>query len=529
MNKNTESGNLQKLINIGRALSREKNISILLEKILIEARNISNSDGGTLYLIKDDNRLNFEIMHNESKNIFYGGSSEKVPDYFYPVKLYVDGNPNLNSVSAVCALEAKTINIKDAYTDKKYDFSGPKGFDKKHNYYSQSFLNVPLTNHKENVIGVLQLLNAKNEDGITYYSNEIVSLVESLASQASIALTNQLLIEEQKLLFKSFIQLVAEALEKKDKVTGGHCTRVPMLTMMIAESINATMVEPYKKFNFTDDEMEELYVAGWLHDFGKVATPEHVMNKSTKLECLFDKIDLILLRFELLKKEIKIEYYESILKIENNIDKNNLELKEKLIKIDDDAKFLKDCNLGGEFLSEKMKDRIERIANQKININGVLTRFLSKDEENNLKISRGTLNENDIKIMQDHVSLSYELLNKLPYPNHLKQVPFYAGCHHEKINGSGYPNGYSGDKLPLQARVIAIADVFEGLTAPDRPYKKGYKLSKAMNILKYMVQNEEIDRDLFNLFITEKLYLKYAKDNVDSSQIDEINESELLI
>ena len=186
-NQNTESGNLQKLINIGRALSREKNINILLEKILIEARNISNSDGGTLYLLEDDNRLNFEIMHNESKNIFYGGSADKVPDFFYPVKLYVDGKPNLNSVSAVCAIEAKTINIKDAYTDRNYDFSGPKGFDKKHDYRSKSFLNVPLKNHKEEVIGVLQLLNAKNKDGITYYSKEIVSLVESLASQASIA------------------------------------------------------------------------------------------------------------------------------------------------------------------------------------------------------------------------------------------------------------------------------------------------------------------------------------------------------
>lgn len=527
-NQNTESGNLQKLINIGRALSREKNINILLEKILIEARNISNSDGGTLYLLKDDNRLNFEIMHNESKNIFYGGSADKVPDFFYPVKLYIDGKPNLNSVSAVCAIEAKTINIKDAYTDRNYDFSGPKGFDKKHDYRSKSFLNVPLKNHKEEVIGVLQLLNAKDKDGITYYSKEIVSLVESLASQASIALTNQLLIEEQKLLFKSFIQLVAEALEKKDKATGGHCTRVPMLTMMIADSINTTNLGPYAKFQFTDDEMEELYVAGWLHDFGKVATPEHVMNKTTKLECLFDKIDLIFLRFELLKRDIKIEYYESKFKnVEDDLSSSNL--KNKLIEIDNDARFLKDCNIGGESLSDEMKSRIEKIASKKININGKVVKFLTKDEEENLKISRGTLNKKDIKIMQSHVSLSYELLNKLPYPNHLKNVPFYAGCHHEKIDGSGYPNGYSGDKLPLQARVIAIADVFEGLTAPDRPYKEGYKLSKAMNILKYMVKNHEIDKDLFNLFVSEKLYLKYAKKHVDSAQIDEINEQELLV
>ena len=154
--------------------------------------------------------------------------------------------------------------------------------------------------------------------------------------------------------------------------------------------------------------------------------------------------------------------------------------------------------------------------------------MLDEEEIDFLTISKGTLSNKDRKIMEDHVVLTYELLNKLPYPDHLKQVPFYAGCHHEKINGKGYPNGYSGEKLPLQARIIAIADVFEGLTAPDRPYKKGYKLSKALNILKYMVNDKEIDSDLFDLFITKKLYLKYANKMVDSSQIDTINETELL-
>jgi len=526
--KNIASGSLKKLIDIGRALSREKNINILLEKILIEARKISNSDGGTLYLTKDDNRLSFEILHNESMGIFLGGSHEKVPEAFYPVKLFIDGKPNMNSVSAVCALKKKTINVKDAYTDKNYDFSGPKGFDTKHNYHSKSFLNVPLTNHKDRVIGVLQLLNTTVDGEIVSYSEDIVDLVESLASQASIALTNQMLIKEQKDLFKSFIQLVSEALEEKDEVTGGHCTRVPVLTMMIADAINQDKSGTYKNFQFSDDEMEELYVAGWLHDFGKVATPEHIMNKSTKLECLFDKIELLKLKFEILKRDKKIEYYKSI----NNINKNSQELTENLdeeiSKINNDMDFLKDCNIGGEFMSDDMKNRVSQISSQKIVINGVESSLLDEQEENNLKISKGTLSDDDRKIMNEHVSLSYELLNKLPYPAHLKKVPFYAGCHHEKINGSGYPNGYSGDKLPLQARIIAIADVFEGLTAPDRPYKKGYKLSKAMDILSYMVKDNEIDKDLFDLFINQKVYLKYAEDNVDSSQMDEIDEKKIL-
>ena len=295
--------------------------------------------------------------------------------------------------------------------------------------------------------------------------------------------------------------------------------------MMVAEEINLDKTGNYKDFSFTEDEMDELYVAGWLHDFGKVATPEHIMNKATKLQGLYDKIDEIKFRFEILKRDIELDYYKNKINIS---DSEQESLNYKLDKIQNDIDFLKDSNVGGEFMSDELKDRVKEIANQNIVINGEKKSILNENEVNFLNISRGTLSKEDRKIMEDHVVLTYELLNKLPYPDHLKQVPFYAGCHHEKINGKGYPNGYSGEKLPLQARIIAIADVFEGLTAPDRPYKKGYKLSKALNILKYMVNDGEIDSDLFNLFITKKLYLKYANKMVDSSQIDTINETELL-
>jgi len=398
-NPNTAYENLQKLINIGRSLSTEKNISILLEKILIEARKLSFSDGGTLYLMTEDKRLNFEILHNESKNIFLGGSHDPVPETFYPVKLYVDGVPNTHSVSAVRALEGKTIHIEDAYTDQNYDFSGPKGFDKKHDYRSKSFLNVPLTNHKDDIIGVLQLLNSTVDGEIVPYSDEVINLVEALASQASIALTNKLLIDEQKQLFKSFIQLVSEALEHKDEVTGGHCTRVPVLTMMLADAINNDNTGAYKKFSFNEDEMEELYVAGWLHDFGKVATPEHIMNKSTKLECLFDKIDLLILKFEILKRDKKVDFYKKSLDENCNIKDLKLQLKSDLDKIDKDIKFLKDCNVGGEFMSDGMKIRIDEISNQMICVEDKEINVISDDEKKNLKISRGTLSDSDFDIM----------------------------------------------------------------------------------------------------------------------------------
>ncbi len=524
---NNSSSNLTKLIDIGIALSKEKNINILLEKILTEARIISNSDGGTVYLINDDDtKLNFKIIHNKTLGFNYGGSSEPVPESIYPVKLYnEDKSENLNNVSAVCALENRTINISDAYTNKQFDFSGTKGFDTKHSYRSKSFLTVPLKNHKDKVIGVLQLLNAKKDDEIISFSNDLVELVEALSSQASVALTNQLLIQEQKILFRSFIKLVAEALEHKDAVTGGHCNRVPVLTMMLAECINSDKTDKYKDFSFSEDEMDELFVAGWLHDFGKVATPDHIMNKSTKLEGLYDKIDQIKLRFEILKRDVELNFYKNKL---SNIDLDKELLDSQLKKIDDDFKFLETSNIGGEFMSEDLQKKVYDIAKQKIRLDNQSSSILSDGEIDFLTISRGTLSKKDREVMENHVSLTYELLDKLPYPDHLNQVPFYAGCHHEKINGKGYPNGYSGDQLPLQARIIALADVFEGLTAPDRPYKEPYKLSKALKILKFMVNDGEIDSDLFSLFITKKLYLKYADNELDPKQMDDINEKELL-
>ena len=274
--------------------------------------------------------------------------------------------------------------------------------------------------------------------------------------------------------------------------------------------------------------MEELFVAGWLHDFGKVATPEHVMNKSTKLEGLYDKINQIKIRFEVLKRDIKIKYYDLLQGTKNNndlIDKMNQELHQA----DNDFNFLKKCNIGGEFMSDELKNRVKKISEYQIVLFNDVQNILSQEEVNFLTLERGTLDQTEKKIMESHVSLTYELLDKLPYPKHLQNVPFFAGCHHEKINGKGYPNGYKGDELPLQARVIALADVFEGLTAPDRPYKDGYKLSKAMTILKDMASGEEIDKEIFNLFIKQKVYLKYAKDSINSSQIDEINEKDLLI
>jgi HD-GYP domain-containing protein (c-di-GMP phosphodiesterase class II) len=204
-------------------------------------------------------------------------------------------------------------------------------------------------------------------------------------------------------------------------------------------------------------------------------------------------------------------------------------MNEEINKSDNDLEFIIKCNTGGESFSKELKEKVKEISKYKIYYNGSYQNILTNEEVDFLTLERGTLNKKERQIMEDHVSLTYKLLNKLPYPKHLNNVPFYAGCHHEKINGKGYPNGYSGDELPIQARIIALADVFEGLTASDRPYKDGYKLSKAMNILKFMILDNELDKDIFNLFINQKVYLKYAEDYIKNSQIDKINEKDLLV
>ena len=284
---------ISNLSNIGLALSKEKDMSKLLEMILLEAKRIANSDGGTLYMMTDDQRLRFEIMMTDSLDFHMGGTSGKdIP--FYPIKLYTDdGKPNETMIAAFVALTGQTVNIKDAYEAKGFDFSGTKMFDEKTGYRSKSFLTVPLKNHEDEIIGVLQLLNAQSseKEKIISFSKKVQEMVEALASQAAVAITNKNLIKDLEALFESFIKLIASAIDEKSPYTGGHCARVPEITMMLADAVHNTDYGPFAKTKFSEKELYELKIAAWLHDCGKVATPEFVVDKSTKLETIYDRIN----------------------------------------------------------------------------------------------------------------------------------------------------------------------------------------------------------------------------------------------
>ena len=528
---------INRLNEIGLALSREDDTNVIFELIMEEARNITHADGRTLYMISDDGKnMNFEILRNDSMNTVMGGiSGNKIT--FPPMQLFgKDGEQNLASIVAFSAHTGETINIQDAYKEEGFDFSGAKDFDKSTGFRTKSVLSVPLKNHEDDIIGVMQLINAteteKNE--VISFSTEMQKQVESLASQGAVALTNKRLVAELKNLFESFIKLIATAIDKKSPYTGGHCERVPEIAMLLADAVEKTKTGKYKDFTMNEDERYELYIAAWLHDCGKVATPPHVVDKGKKLETITDRIEVVDTRFEVLKRDTEIKLLKkkiNILKDSNNniaIDKAEASYKESIEQLDDDQRFIQKTNRGGEFMEEDDQKRIEIIGSYKWKAKGKKINFLDTDDIRNLQIPKGTLLPEEREIINDHIVITIDMLEKLPYPKKLRNIPEFAGGHHEKLDGTGYPKGLTGDQMSVQAKIMAIADIFEALTAADRPYKDGKKLSQAIRIMGLMKKDCEIDKELFEIFVKKGVYKLYAEKYLNKSQLDKVDEKKVL-
>lgn len=519
---------IDKLAEIGYKLSSERHLPTLLNAIIEEGMRITNADGGTLYMMTDDERLAFEILKNKTMNTDMGGISEiAVPEQFYPVKLYIDGKPNHNSVSAYVGLTGEPLNIEDAYENEDFDFSGPKGFDKRFGYRSKSFLTIAMKNHENDIIGVVQLLNAIDPDTqeIIAFSEDMQKLIESLASQAAVAITNVRLIEGLENLLESFIQLIADAIDEKSPYTGGHCSRVPALAIMLAEKVNQTQEGLFADVQFSREDMDELRIAAWLHDVGKITTPEYVVDKATKLETIYDRVNELNARFEILNRDAEIKYLKAL--AETSDKKTEKQLKEdydaSLIQLESDRLFLNECNTGGEFMADDKKERVQDIAKQRITLNGEEQDLLSEDWVMNLNISRGTLTNSERDKINDHIVVTIDMLEKLPFPKHLKRVPEFAGGHHETMIGTGYPKGLKKEDMSIQARIMGIADIFEALTASDRPYKKGKTISEAMRIMGFFKVDHHIDADLFDVFLKEGVFQTYAEEYLDPQYIDEVD------
>ncbi len=512
------------LSRIGIALSKEKNLDRLLEEILLEAKKITNSDGGTLYRRSPDdpNNLQFAIFRTDSLNIAMGGTTGiEIP--YDPLPLYdKEGRENTLMVAAYTVLKDRTVAIKDAYEEQGFDFSGTKIIDQRTGYRSKSFLTVPMKNHEDEIIGVLQLINAKHRvsGDIIPFNDTDISLVESLASQAAMALTNRQLLIQLEKLFESFIDLLNQAIDEKSPYTAGHCARVPILTMALAEAANSTNEGPLGGWSMDDRDRYELKIAGLLHDCGKVTTPVHIVDKGTKLQTIFDRIALVDTRFEVIKRDAEIELLRA-----GKID----ELPARLQEIEEDRNFLRRMNQGSEAMTPEEQDRVRSIATKYLWIGpeGVEGDALTLSEIDNLTIPYGTLLPSEREIINHHITVTIKMLESLPWPRHLKNVPEYAGGHHERMDGKGYPRGLTREQMSVQARIMGIADIFEALTAHDRPYKAGILLSESLNILGKLKVSGHIDPDLFDIFIRERIYEEYAKKYMAPDQIDEVDVSKI--
>jgi HD-GYP domain-containing protein (c-di-GMP phosphodiesterase class II) len=522
----SEKDLIKRLNKIGIALSSEKNMDKLLELILDEAKAFTKADGGTLYLKSEDGKyLNFKVVKTDSLRIAMGGTHGEIN--WPPLPLYTeDGKPNISMVAVTCALIGDVINIEDVYDVDGFNFDGTKKFDAGTGYRSKSMLVVPLRDNEDEIIGVLQLINRRVHREKEPFTKDNEHITLSLASQAAMAINNAKLINDLEALLMSFIKTIAAAIDEKSPYTGGHIRRVAKITEILAKALHDDTDGRYKHIRYSEDDFKMLKISAWMHDIGKITTPEYVVDKATKLETIFDRIEYVKSKFELLKKEIELEYMQKKIELLQSGDNDSIatiedEYKEKIVKADEDLEFLITINKGGEFMADEKIQRLEEIAKYQITQNNQKVNILTENEVFNLGIRKGTLTEEERLKINNHANLTLKMLEKLPFPKKLKRVVDTASNHHEKLSGSGYPRGLDATALTLESRILAIADIFEALTANDRPYKDAKKLSESTKILSFMAKDNEIDADLLRFFYEKELHLEYAKDELREDQIDE--------
>ena len=486
---------IERLTEIGIALSAELHLEALLEKIVRYARELSQADAGTLYLLLDG-KLHFKILQNDTLQIFQGGAGAQ-PITFEPVLL------EKNNVSAFAAIEGKTIVIGDVYECAEFDFSGPRRYDAITGYRTRSMLVVPMKNHEGAVIGVLQLINALEPEtkNIIPFDADAVRLTEALASQAAIAVSNASLIKETKDLFNGLVKVLAMTIDARSHATRKHIQRVATLNILLARKKKKKKDGPFAGVNFSEKEMEAISIAGWLHDVGKITTPNWLVEKKSKLERPFDLIELIRERFAFIREQLSAA---GCCKQENP--QTNAQTDAAIKNLEDDLQFLCECNKPCEQMDEAALERLRGIARKTYIENGKPRPYLNEEELRALSVRRGNLTPEEIGVMRQHALWTKKILAEMPFKGHLKNVPMYAGQHHERLNGTGYPDGLAAADIPLPSRILAVADVFEALTAKDRSYKKETNLMEVFALLRRAAQNGELDSDVVELLIEDKVF-----------------------
>ena len=502
-----------KILAINLELSSELDKDRLFEMIITLTRELTHCEGGTLYIMsKDKKHLDFKVVQNTPLNIYMGGTKDEITWNSLPLYLD-DGSENKQMVAVVSALEKRIINISDVYNETAYNFEGTKAFDKNTGYYSQTMLVIPLINHEQDVIGVLQLINK------TRILNEVIpftiddeKIIKAFSSQAAMALTNSLLINSLEEFLNAFVETIAHAIDAKSSHTRNHIGKVAKIASYLAQAINEDKTI-YKDIEYTPNDFRQIELAAWMHDIGKISMPESIIDKATKLQTMLDRIEIIKERFEVVKRDYEISY------LKNEISKN--EFNKKIEELIENEIFIENVNIGGEFMRDEDLERIKEVAKVTYNKNGVKTPMLSKDEVYNLSIRKGTLTDEEKCTMNSHAQLTLDMLSNLPFPKKYSRVLNIASNHHEKLNGKGYPRGLAADELTIEDKIMILADIFEALTASDRPYKKGKKLSEVFKILSFMVKDGEIDGELLKFFHKSKVLDKYVKEELKLFQADE--------
>ncbi|MDA3917014.1 MAG: HD domain-containing protein [Deltaproteobacteria bacterium] len=516
---------ISQLTSIGKALGSRKDISELLEIILTIARRFTKADGGTLYLVDNKNQnLNFHVIHNATLKLKKTGRAINLPG----VLLYnKDNTPNLSNVSSYVFHTGQIVNIDNVYKTKKFQFRGTRKFDAALHYKSQSMIVIPMRNHENDIIGILQLINS-----IDPFSGKTVSFTlndqekaSALASHASVLLTQQNLILEMKELFEAFIKAIAVSIDEKSKHTSGHIQRVTELCLMIGRAINEDTTI-YKNTSLDPDQIDELRIAALMHDTGKITTPDHIINKSSRLELFHDRIELIKTRWDLFKTNQRLAAAQKKLALlDQTQSKKQLariddRCNEKIDELEKEFDTLTCINSTKGSLDIALIDQLKKIYAKSDLINNKKESYLNDDEFENLSVLKGTLTQQERDIINSHAGLSQKILSKLPWPKKLANIPSIAGAHHEKLDGSGYPLHLKKENLNLQARILAIADIFEALSALDRPYKKPKTLNQTIKVLEQMGQSKLLDSDIIKIFFKSETHLEYAKAYMSPWQID---------
>lgn len=475
---------MQRVLKTGIALSTEKSKSKLLELIITEAMQISNADAGTLYLYSRQlDALQFKIMCNNTLKTYKGGKDDKVD--LPPVEM------SESNVCTYCALKRINVNIADVYNCDEFDFSGPKKYDSLTGYHTKSMMVIPFANTMDEIIGVLQLINAQDENNnIIPFSRELEIIISALASQAAVAITNANYLKDIKNLFQSFVKVMISAIDELSPYNVNHTRRVAEYCDSYTDYLNLLYQNGSFNQYFSDSRREQLVMAAWMHDIGKVVTPIEIMNKETRLGknegAVMSKLELALatLRIRFLEEKLTAAEYEQ--------QKNAYETARKLIMY---------INCQSYLPNEDYIKLCEIKDLTYYDLENIQHKLLSDNDFKNLSIKQGTLTDEERDIMEGHVRMTSKLLDNINFSSDMREVPKFAGMHHELLNGSGYPLGLKGEEIPFEARILSVIDVFEALTSVDRPYKKPMEKQQAFEIITEMAVLGKLDNFVVKSFI----------------------------